>query len=169
MRSPSRYSHQAVRRREHKLQRFKSGRSAQRFPNMHGAVHNAFNFQRHLISRSPLRIFRAEATAQSQDAVAVAFVSHWRHENIESKTRCHAVDLLAYRARIAIDVDFSQLLTLFVLGVQLPINHSRSFDHRRLARLPLTAMASAFRCPTRTTRRLPRVTPVYTRFRCSIG
>src|SRR5262249_19757486 len=28
------------------------------------------------------------------------------------------------------------------------------------ARLPLTAIASAFRCPMRTTRRLPRVTPV---------
>ena len=37
------------------------------------------------------------------------------------------------------------------------ISHSRSFDHRRLARLPLTAIASAFRCPTR---RLPRGTPV---------
>jgi transposase-like protein len=30
-------SHQAVRRREHKLQRFESARSAQRFLNMHGA------------------------------------------------------------------------------------------------------------------------------------
>src|SRR5438105_9235382 len=29
-----------------------------------------------------------------------------------------------------------------------PISHSRSFDHRLLARLPLTAMASAFRCPS---------------------
>jgi hypothetical protein len=65
-------SHQAVRRRERKLQRFKSARSAQRFLSMHGAVHNTFNFQRHLISRSTLRIFRAEATAQWQDAVAAA-------------------------------------------------------------------------------------------------
>src|SRR5436305_4448069 len=65
-------SHQAVRRHERKLQRFKSARSAQRFLNMHGAVHNAFNFQRHLISRSTLRIFRAEASAQWQDAVAAA-------------------------------------------------------------------------------------------------
>src|SRR3981189_1806538 len=53
-------SRQAVRRRERKLQRFKSARSAQRFLSMHGAVHNTFNFQRHLISRSTLRIFRAE-------------------------------------------------------------------------------------------------------------
>jgi putative transposase len=56
-------SHQPVRRRERKLQRFKSARSAQRFLSMHSAVHNTFNFQRHLISRSTLRIFRAEATA----------------------------------------------------------------------------------------------------------
>src|SRR5258705_10301454 len=63
-------SHQAVRRRERKQQRFKSARSAQRFLSMHAAVHNTFNLQRHLISRSTLRIFRAEATAQWQGAVA---------------------------------------------------------------------------------------------------
>jgi transposase-like protein len=64
-------SHQAVGRRERKLQRFKSARSAQRFLSMHGAVHNTFNFQRHLISRSAMRIFRAEA-AEWQNAVAAA-------------------------------------------------------------------------------------------------
>jgi hypothetical protein len=37
---------------------------AQRFLSMHAAVHNTFNFQRHLISRSTLRIFRAEASAR---------------------------------------------------------------------------------------------------------
>ena len=63
-------SHQAVRRRERKLQRFKSPRSAQRFLSMHAAVHNTFNLQRHLISRSTLRIFRAEAAAQWRGAVA---------------------------------------------------------------------------------------------------
>jgi hypothetical protein len=36
------------------------------------AVHNTFNLQRHLISRSTLRIFRAEAAAQWQVAVAAA-------------------------------------------------------------------------------------------------
>jgi putative transposase len=50
-------SHQVVRRRERKLQRFKSARSAQRFLSLHGAVHNTFNVQRHLISRSTLRTF----------------------------------------------------------------------------------------------------------------
>jgi hypothetical protein len=38
-------SHQAVRRRERKLQQFKSARSAQRFLSMHAAVHNNFNLQ----------------------------------------------------------------------------------------------------------------------------
>ena len=65
-------SHQPVRRRERKLQRFKSARSAQCFLSMHAAVHNTFNFQRHLVSRSALRIFRAEAAAQWSDAVAAA-------------------------------------------------------------------------------------------------
>jgi putative transposase len=65
-------SHQPVRRRERKLQRFKSARSAQCFLSMHAAVHNAFNLQRHLVSRSTLRIFRAEAAAQWSNAVAAA-------------------------------------------------------------------------------------------------
>jgi putative transposase len=65
-------SHQVVRRRERKMQRFKSAGSAQRFLSSHAAVHNNFNLQRHLISRSTLRTFRAEATAQWQSAVAAA-------------------------------------------------------------------------------------------------
>ena len=63
-------SHQVVRRREHKMQRFKSARSTQLFLSMHGAVHNTFNPQRHLVSRSTLRIFRAEAADQWRNAVA---------------------------------------------------------------------------------------------------
>jgi putative transposase len=63
-------SHQPVRRRERKMQRFKSARSAQRFLNMHAAVHNTFNLQRHLVSRSTLRIFRAEAASEWRHAVA---------------------------------------------------------------------------------------------------
>jgi hypothetical protein len=46
------------------MQRFKSARSAQRFLSMHAPVHNTFNLQRHLVSRSTLRIFRAEAAKQ---------------------------------------------------------------------------------------------------------
>jgi hypothetical protein len=57
---------------ERKMQRFKSTRSAQRFLSIHAAVHNTFNIQRHLVSRSTLRIFRAEAIAHWQNAVAAA-------------------------------------------------------------------------------------------------
>jgi len=54
-------SHQPVRRRERKQQRFKSAGSAQHFLALHAAVYNAFNLQRHLISRPTLRRFRAAA------------------------------------------------------------------------------------------------------------
>jgi len=60
-------SHQVVRRRERKMQRFKSAGSAQRFLSFHSAVHNTFNLQRHLISRRTLRLFRSKAA------------EHWRH------------------------------------------------------------------------------------------
>src|SRR5260221_1623349 len=65
-------SHQVVRRRERKMQRFKSAASAQRFLNVHAAVHNTFNLQRHLVSRSTLRIFRSEAAAQWRTATIAA-------------------------------------------------------------------------------------------------
>ena len=65
-------SHQVVRRRERKMQRFKSAGSAQRFLSLHAAVHNTFYLQRHLISRSTLRTFRAEATAHWAAAVTAA-------------------------------------------------------------------------------------------------
>jgi hypothetical protein len=39
-------------------------------------------------------------------------------------------------------------------------SRSASFDHRRRPETLRTAMATAFFCPTRTTSRLPRVTPV---------
>jgi hypothetical protein len=63
-------SHQAVRRRERKMQRFKSARSAQRFLSMQAAVYNTFNLQRHLVSRLTLRIFRAEAASAWRNAAA---------------------------------------------------------------------------------------------------
>src|SRR5260370_5440711 len=57
-------SHQPVRRRERKMQRFKSPGSAQLFLSAHAAVCNTFNIQRHLISRKTMRTFRREAHDQ---------------------------------------------------------------------------------------------------------
>jgi putative transposase len=65
-------SHQPVRRRERKMQRFKSPGSAQRFLSVHSAAYNTFNVQRHLISRRTLRAVRAEATAQWHAAATAA-------------------------------------------------------------------------------------------------
>jgi putative transposase len=63
-------SHQPIRRREFKMQRFKSPGSAQRFLSVHAAVHNTFTTQRHLTSRNALRILRGAASATWRTATA---------------------------------------------------------------------------------------------------
>ncbi|HEY5207552.1 MAG TPA: DDE-type integrase/transposase/recombinase, partial [Roseiarcus sp.] len=54
-------SHQTTRRRERKIQRFKSPGSTRRFLSSHATVQNTFNVPRHLTSRSTLRVLREEA------------------------------------------------------------------------------------------------------------
>jgi len=63
-------SHLPVRRRERKMQRFKSPGSAQRSLSVHAAVQNAFNVQRHLVSRNTLRALRGEAFQNWRAATA---------------------------------------------------------------------------------------------------
>jgi transposase-like protein len=63
-------SHLPVRRRERKMQRFKSQAHAQRFVATHGAIYNTFNIQRHLVSRNTMRQFRNSAMAEWNTASA---------------------------------------------------------------------------------------------------
>ena len=65
-------SHQPTRRRERKMQRFKSTGSAQRFLSFHAATYNAFNVQRHLTSASTHRVFRASAMQTWREVTAAA-------------------------------------------------------------------------------------------------
>lgn len=63
-------SHLPIRRRERKMQGFKSQPSAQRFLTTQAAVYNTFYTQQHLVSRATLRRFRAEAHAAWAAATA---------------------------------------------------------------------------------------------------
>jgi transposase-like protein len=65
-------SHQPTRRREGKMQGFKSAGSAQRFLSAHAAIQNTFYVQRHLTSATTHRAFRATAMNTWREAVAAA-------------------------------------------------------------------------------------------------
>jgi putative transposase len=65
-------SHQPTRRRERKMQRFKSSRSAQKFLSTHAAVFNTFNVQRHLTSAKTHRTLRTAAMSTWREVVAAA-------------------------------------------------------------------------------------------------
>ncbi len=65
-------SHQPTRRRERKMQRFKSAGSAQKFLSTDAAVYNTFNVQRHLTSAQTKRVLRAAAMSIWRTAVEAA-------------------------------------------------------------------------------------------------
>jgi transposase-like protein len=68
----SKNSHQPTRRRERKMQSFKSARAAQKFLSTYAAVYNIFNVQRHLISAQSHRMLSAAAMTTWHEAVAAA-------------------------------------------------------------------------------------------------
>jgi transposase-like protein len=65
-------SHQPIRRRERKLQRFKSPGSAQCFLSIHAATYNTFTHQRHLSRRSYFKELRTAAFDDWATASAAA-------------------------------------------------------------------------------------------------
>ena len=64
-------SHQPTRVRERGMRRFKSMQQAQRFLNVHAAIHNLFNLGRHLISAKHYRSSRQRAFASWNYAAAL--------------------------------------------------------------------------------------------------
>jgi transposase-like protein len=69
-------SHQPTRRRERKMQRFKSPGSAQKFLSTHAAVYNTFNVERHLTSlrnqtRSPTSGCSAKVQTECRDELSL--------------------------------------------------------------------------------------------------
>jgi transposase-like protein len=65
-------SHQPVRRRERKMQCFKSPGSAQRFLNLQSATYNNFYLQRHLLNRPTFKHYRSDAFDVWKGACAAA-------------------------------------------------------------------------------------------------
>lgn len=65
-------SHQPTRRRERCWIGFKNPGTTQRFLSAHAAVYNAFNFQRHLISRNHMKTHRAAALVQWKFVAGIA-------------------------------------------------------------------------------------------------
>ena len=65
-------SHQPVRRRERKQQKFKSPGSAQRFLNIQSAVYNSFYVQRHLLNRSTFKRLRTDSFGVWENASVAA-------------------------------------------------------------------------------------------------
>ena len=65
-------SHQPIRRRERKQQRFKSPGSAQRFLAIHAAIYNVFTHQRHLLRRPHFKQLRAGSFGTWAEAAAAA-------------------------------------------------------------------------------------------------
>jgi len=65
-------SHVPVRRRERKMQRFRSAGSAQKFLSSHASVYNTFKICRHLITSATKRRLRTEAFETWRAAASVA-------------------------------------------------------------------------------------------------
>lgn len=65
-------SHQATRRRERHMRRFKSTRQAQQFLATHTRIHNHFQLRRHRLSAGEYRAARDHAFATWRDATGVA-------------------------------------------------------------------------------------------------
>ena len=62
-------SHQPFRRRERAMLRFRRMKTLQTFASVHGAVHNHFSQERHLVSRQTYKDRRSAALAEWRQVV----------------------------------------------------------------------------------------------------
>jgi putative transposase len=63
-------SHQPFRRRERAMQRFRSGKTLQKFSSVHPQVHNHFNQERHFVTRAVYKERRSVALAEWRTVIA---------------------------------------------------------------------------------------------------
>ena len=63
-------SHLLFRRRERAMQRFRRMRSLQKFVAVHSSIHNHFNQERHLYSRTNFKLNRTAALAEWRQLLA---------------------------------------------------------------------------------------------------
>ena len=68
-------SHQATRRRERQMQRYKSARHAQRFLSAHSRIHNHFQLRRHRLTANEHRSVRDAAFRTWREVVGVAAIA----------------------------------------------------------------------------------------------
>jgi putative transposase len=65
-------SHQAFRRRERAMQRFRSAKTLQKFTSVHAQVHNHFNQERHLVTGEIYKQRRSAALAEWRTVIALS-------------------------------------------------------------------------------------------------
>jgi putative transposase len=63
-------SHQPFRRREGAMLKFRNVKTLQKFAPVHASIHNHFNLERHLTSRTEFRIARSAANAEWRELAA---------------------------------------------------------------------------------------------------
>ena len=68
-------SHQPTRRRERRMQRFKSARQAQRFLSAQGQIHNLFQLRRHLLTATDHRAARDRAFSAWREITGQTFIA----------------------------------------------------------------------------------------------
>ena len=63
-------SHQPFRRREGAMAKFRETKTLQKFASVHASIHNHFNLDRHLTSRTEFRMARLAANAEWREVAA---------------------------------------------------------------------------------------------------